>query len=1356
MPQDQDKNEILSAFGLAPRVKGQEKVAPKNVILDAFFQEPPADVVPSKKVSTAPIPVPERIPTPPVDQQIQPPEKKPFVKPTREEVEAKFEKSFGKPSTLDILKGTIKSAFGLGRQVTPFTVGEFKDFPGIKENLREPFARVSKVLPDVKIEGFTGATYGALQGTLDIAEGLMTPEMIGVIGGFALSPAENVTRVVEAVFSGQMLKEVPHLVKDFWSSVQEGDEQMAGRKFVHLVGNTALGVLLGKKALGIKRKPITVKPFKPTEDILPKTPMPEKLTTTVKEGIEAAEITKPVPEAPKAKAEPIKQPTAEKELVLERQIKDIGGIKKEDLAEFGITLKDNVSLYKQTVGKRGADDVAKSLGFDAARDLIDKVKGERQGRQKPAEKVPTPAKGEEVIRADDLKVGDKFTVEGEEFIVDAKSKSAVKLIDGTPMQINPDGTIVFDKGSLQRKTPTTRIEKTAAGEQITPDVLRPQRQIPKKPIEVKKDLSKETGMFAKPKPKEKTIDLPFIEGEIKPKIPEKPKVVGTKEVTTVKGETGKVKESENLYFVDPAVIEVGEKLTSIQKAITGQPTSEINAFAREAVTVRTGALRKEQFKTKRFVDKGNKEFTEAELEDMIFEREKTGNVFIKGDTHADVSSRLSPQAKQFVKLVGQRFDKMRQKVNDSGWSQEVAWVDNYITHLYTGKKLRKVSGDLARKWVTKNPFVNQRTYETFQAAIQKAGLIPRYKRVTDYIQYYENMSNLVIANNRLIKTLRAEKLPDGNELIMREGVAPTDYVHINHIAFQRVFVTKEGQAVHFRMKVHPDIEGPLRRIFDEGLRFDGAFGSILNNYRIINALSKQTMLTFSFFHHLALGESGIASGRNPITAYKKGAEYIKSEQITGKAIESGLQLNATSDVHRLVLDRMLINWEQRARGIPGLQQTTTAMRWSKQKWDSFLWDKIHSYLKLEAWYRVYTKDLIKHGDSIPEKVIARDAASKINDAFGGQNWEAMFRSSKKLEQTAHLMFLAPDWSLSNIKIAARGIGAVTKFATLGKVQLGRPTQINFAGWYWLRAASMFVLGQNAAQWLLLKSFGEDPHFTWQNDPGHKFSVELPWKDDKGRKRYIKPLKQAREVIRYITNPIEIIGNKVAPNVRILIEQFTSHSPGSGFKQPFADMEFWESIPTRIKHSIFMVTPLSVKSGGKITLPFPLDKSGQNFLFALPGSTGMNNYKTTKYFSNTLRAWAEKERKITKLGRPLSENEVIDSLKEIIRASNENNLDTKRLLSLSLSQLRTTYYGEFFSALNRDKMEEAEKWAEALTRLNATNRNMNTAVKNRFEKILRESSDLSPQEITKKRKKAQEIFRAKRKKTAVETFIDSVK
>ncbi len=1226
MPQVQEKNEILSAFGLKPKTAGQKKPVQRGAVLDAFFNAPATDVVPTQ-ARALPKSVAGRGP----ERQFEP-----------------------------IQLPKLQTAEPVSTRVEPRPAGLPRSETILEKVLTKPLIGISQFIPDpddpknaALVESFfigtplrgasknvKKAVFGGLKGGVEALEGLTTATNIALLA--STSGASAVIKpFISLAFAAHMGyglgKEFTDLKEEFTAAVQNEDFGKAAQIATNTLAT--VGFITGATVHGGKgfaEQLVTRKTGKLTGELLPKEIVPEKLPPTVKEGIAAEKITKPVPEAP---------------IKVTETDKPIPKIEKQPDAEF---------IGMQETGIEG--------------------------------KPPIPL----------------FNV----------TKKGHRL----------------EKSSVSLKTLKDEGLKV-------PDF--PGKPKPK-PI--------------KPKPKEKTVSMPFIEDPITPapKIPVTLKQKGTKTATTVTGKTEVLKEGDKLYFVDPAVLEVGEKLTSIQKAITGQPTSEINAFAREAVTVRTGKLRVEQFKTKRFVDRGNKEFTVTELEDMIFDIEKTGNVFREADTHAQLSERLSPKAKQFVKLVQNRFDKMREIVNESGWSQEVAFVENYITHLYAGKNIKKVSGDLAAKWVTKNPFAKQRTYETFQKAIQEQGLIPRYKRVTDYLQYYENMSNLVIANNRLIKTLAAEKLPDGSKMIMREGSAPLDYVNIDHIAFQKVFVTKEGKPVHFRMKVHPEIEGPLRRIFDEGLQFHGTLGSILNTYRTINALSKQTMLTFSFFHHLALGESGVASGRFPITAYKKGAKYLKDEQITGRAIEAGLQLNATADVHKLILDEMLIGWERKARGIPGLQQVTTAMRWSKQQWDVFLWDKIHSYLKMDAWYRKYTRDLVKHGDEFPEKVIARDAASYVNDAFGGQNWDAYFRSSKKLENIAHLTFLAPDWGISNIRIAARGFGAITKLATFGKVQLGRPTQINSAGWYWLRAGLMFTVGLDAVQWLGLKAAGKTPHHIWENDPGQKFSVELPWKDDKGRKKYIKPLKQAREVLRYITQPNEIIGSKLAPNVRLLIEQFTGHSPGSGFKQPFADMEFWESIPTRIKHSIFMVTPLSVKSGGKITLPFPLDKSGQNFLFALPASTGMNNFKTTKYFSNTLRAWAEKKRFITKLGRPLSEEEVIESLREIARASTENNLDTKRLLSMSLSQLRTTYYGEFFSALNRDKMEEAEKWAEALTRLNATNQNMNDAIKNRFAKILQEGTDLSPREIKTKRREAQRIFQSKRKPSAVETFIKSVK
>lgn len=256
---------------------------------------------------------------------------------------------------------------------------------------------------------------------------------------------------------------------------------------------------------------------------------------------------------------------------------------------------------------------------------------------------------------------------------------------------------------------------------------------------------------------------------------------------------------------------------------------------------------------------------------------------------------------------------------------------------------------------------------------------------------------------------------------------------------------------------------------------------------------------------------------------------------------------------------------------------------------------------------------------------------------------------------------------------------------------------------------MFTAGQGATQWMLTKAFDGEGKHLWENPPESEFAIQLPkwWRDEKGRKQQIKPLKQAREVVRYFTNPMEIIGSKTSPLVRNVIEQASGHSPGSNFRRPFADMEFWDGLPLRIKDLVTQVAPLSLR--------------GNSFAFVLPKSTSMNNFKTTKLFYHNLRGWAEQDFGIFSEGRRASDADVLSNPENIAKHANENNLDTQMLFSGALSRLKTEYYGEFFAALNEGDQKAAEKWAKAITRIGGTDKSVDASLRRRYERALRENS-----------------------------------
>jgi len=535
--------------------------------------------------------------------------------------------------------------------------------------------------------------------------------------------------------------------------------------------------------------------------------------------------------------------------------------------------------------------------------------------------------------------------------------------------------------------------------------------------------------------------------------------------------------------------------------------------------------------------------------------------------------------------------------------------------------------------------------------------------------------------------------------------------------------------------VHPEIEVPLRNVLDDG--FNMHRSKTMSFLKAANGLAKKAMLTMSWFHHLALTESAIATGNwNVYKSRKRGKELIKRmDESVEAGIRSGLKIDATNDVHLNTVTRALDTWVRGSKQVPLINKGFRVLKWANTKWDKALWDNYHRMLKMDSYNKIYVSNLEKYKDKpeVTEKQIAREAANFVNDAFGGQNWDGYLnkRNFKKYEQVSQLLFLAPDWTLSNLKIASRGLA--------GFMNLGPKTVNRQARSYWYRAATMFSIVQQMAQYGFWQANLSDEEkkthspWMWDNPPDEKWNINTFTKDDKERWIMIKPLKQAREVLRYGTNFTEIVGNKLSPVVREIVEQFTSHSPGSGYPQPYAEMEFYESIPVRLKNMASKVLPLSLK--------------GSSFAYALPKRSAMNFYKTNKLFTQALKGFAE--------GSDNPEG-LIDFLNEIKLHSDDNNLDTKMIFTTAISTVRGMYYTEMFKALNTNNMVEVEKYAVAIARLQGDTKYVERSLKTKFDRLLKQNRlDIDKSEVRDRIKSAMRQIKQSRDRT-LKPFIKDVK
>ena len=305
MPQTQEKKIVRDALGLKPLPEKQEKVSvQKNIVLDALFNAPPTDVVPTPTVR-APVSAPVEPTT------IKPPEKRPPGLISPEQL-----RQFGESVRLD----------------RPPTEEEKRRSEKAKEVLAKPIVEITKRFPDPKelaaklmprsllggkvsikpLETSLEVGFGGIKGGGQVLEGLTSPINLALIVG--TMGASGVWQAVMSIgFSAHMTKnlieQAPELGEQFAAAIKEKRWGVANQIAVNFLGQAGIAVGAGVHGgRGAGRELVTRKTGKITGDLLPKEIIPEKLPPTVKEGIAAEEITKPVPEVPKAKVEPIKQP----------------------------------------------------------------------------------------------------------------------------------------------------------------------------------------------------------------------------------------------------------------------------------------------------------------------------------------------------------------------------------------------------------------------------------------------------------------------------------------------------------------------------------------------------------------------------------------------------------------------------------------------------------------------------------------------------------------------------------------------------------------------------------------------------------------------------------------------------------------------------------------------------------------------------------------------------------------------------------------------------------------------------------------------------------------------------------------
>lgn len=608
------------------------------------------------------------------------------------------------------------------------------------------------------------------------------------------------------------------------------------------------------------------------------------------------------------------------------------------------------------------------------------------------------------------------------------------------------------------------------------------------------------------------------------------------------------------------------------------------------------AVFKERFFTKwRENIHKNKEITKQDREDMIFYRERTGNPFIKGDTFEKLSKRMSEDSKRVVDTVIDAHMKESLAImNESPFMQgkEVnprqMVEDIYIRHFYSGKvsteKINKIYEQQQARFGTDNPFKNKRTFLTFDQALREAGLVPKYRDIVQNLAAQDGMLSRVISNNELVTNLHNIESDMGRKLVLRshdkgykearaDGWVPfQDGYMRSYVAGKKKNGKLQWAVSEAPALVHPDLAPSMQGIFNrDAYKPDNA---AVRMYDMYNSAMNQMQVKASLFHFNALSESMVGSGgflTSMVMApkwWRQGTRFLEKSHAVEDAVRHGLTVNRPTDLEFQTANTM---WNQ----------MLTTMQASKSSPIRFVGNKllrvnalsnIHKFLfgSFQPRMKVVTyenyvertlKQFAKKGVHPNEELlreIKREAASTVNDQFGGQNFELIPFFNNKSSKGLSRLISYPDWTVSAIREVSNAFASNSPLRRkLGQRYL---IQYGLGLAFGTQMLSLLTTG------LTNKSDGsvtwdwEKAHTTFKNkDPKRSnfFDIEMPdvyvtiagqkvniGRDENGRKYYMHAGKKVREIAAYFDHPVAAVFSKSTPAIRLGTKYALDYTPSA--------------------------------------------------------------------------------------------------------------------------------------------------------------------------------------------------------------------
>jgi hypothetical protein len=512
--------------------------------------------------------------------------------------------------------------------------------------------------------------------------------------------------------------------------------------------------------------------------------------------------------------------------------------------------------------------------------------------------------------------------------------------------------------------------------------------------------------------------------------------------------------------------------------------------------------------------------------------------------------------------------------------------------------------------------------------------------------------------------------------------------------------------------------------------------AVLSKILAFNRLIKTINVGFSAFHHFALMESYLAdTGWTPLAWWRAVKNMLNAKKDYEALYEDATRAAAWVE-HGLELSVVPMDVDLNALNAIGLwvadKFDDSNLRWMgartrqlinfKTAFDNFLWHKMLPTMKMQMAEEALeslrgtgiidgmSKSKVDITTSTLEEMQAEskameDIAKYVNDALGSQEWTQYLWATPYARDVMNLLMFAPDWTISALNISGvpeMATKAVGKGNWLGYQPNSEFGTFRRATRYWLGFFGWIFLGvPSALQAAVTAALGDDDDddkwFTWQNEEGHKFDVDLTpiirrIAKDQGklaptRRTYLRPGKQMREVGHWLKDPLATIAGKSSPLARGMFTGTT------GIIRPSINNdEVWAARSNKEKWTMVAqsMMPFAMTSLNRQEMTgSPLTVAGAaNIALSLtaPRVSGMSGVAAEKAITKAVMDFA-KDSDVKKMAPAVAKKALDERLKKVRESMMRQGMDEKMFkakLDAGFSAARTP--------INRLVREEVQKGA----------------------------------------------------------------